>query len=466
MVSLSVDGLISGLDTTSLVSQLVAAEALPQTRLKTQMTAAQDAADAYREVNTKVDAVRTAAAALSTQGLAAARTATSSTTSVTASATTTAVPGSRLSFTVTSLASTASYLSGAGWASTNTDVRKPTGADAATPAPSPWPLTISRPDGTETDLTPPAGATLAQTVAYINGLPDAGVRATAVNTGNGYRLQLTSTTSGADGDFEVATTAGAAFTQTSLATNAALDLGGVQVVSSTNTFTDLMTGVSVTVAEKGAAVVEVGEDPKSVAAKVKTLVDAVNTALATIKQHGNSDKGSTAALKGDFTLRTLTSQLLQTMSDAVSGAGSPGAVGIQLTRDGTVKFTEATFLAKLASDPDTVQRMFAGAPAVDAQPATATTPAVDAQAAVDGISQRLEALTTQTTNSTTGTLTLLAQGRDTLVNDFKTRIADWDLRLATRRETLTRQFTAMETALSSLKNQSSWLAGQLGGLSG
>ena len=30
----------------------------------------------------------------------------------------------------------------------------------------------------------------------------------------------------------------------------------------------------------------------------------------------------------------------------------------------------------------------------------------------------------------------------------------WDLRLAKRKETLTRQFTAMETALSSLKNQS------------
>src|SRR5919202_1295907 len=466
MVSLSVDGLISGLDTTTLVSQLVAAEALPQTRLKNQMSAAQAAADAYREVNTKVDAVRTAAAALTGDGLTAARTAKSSAASVTASATSTAVPGSRLSFTVTSLASTASYLSGVSWASTSADVSKPIGPDSSTPGPSPWPLTISRPDGTSTAVQPPAGSTLAQTVSYINGLKDLGVRATAVNTGNGYRLQLTSTTSGADGHFDVATTAGTAFTQTSFATNAVLDLGGVEVSSSTNTFEDLMTGVSVTVTEKGAAVVEVTEDPKSVAAKVKTLVDAVNSALDMIKKHGNAEKGSTAALKGDSELRTLTSQLLQTMSDAVSGAGSPGLVGIDLTREGTVKFTEATFLATLASDPGTVQRMFAGAPAVDAQPATATTPAVAAQDAVDGLSQRLEALTKRTTNATTGTLTLLAQGRETLVNDFKSRIADWDLRLATRRETLTRQFTAMETALSSLKNQSTWLAGQLGSLSG
>ena len=144
------------------------------------------------------------------------------------------------------------------------------------------------------------------------------------------------------------------------------------------------------------------------------------------------------------------------MSEAVSGAGSPGAIGIELTRDGTVLFTESDFLAKLSSDPALVQRMLAGAPADGS-----TTPPTPA---VDGLSQRLEALTKRTTNATTGTLTLLAQGREALVEDFESRIADWDLRLAARKEILTRQFTAMETALSSLKNQSTWLAGQLGSL--
>jgi flagellar capping protein FliD len=466
MVSLSVDGLISGLDTTTLVSQLVAAEALPQTRLKTQMSAAQAAADAYRAVNTKVDAVRTAAAALTADGLAAARTASSSATSVTASATSTAVPGSRLSFTVASLASTASFISATTWASTGTAVRTPTAPDG-TALDSPWPLTITRPGGgTPTTVEPPAGATLAQTVSYINGLKDLGVRATAVNTADGYRLQLTSASSGEAGDFFVDPGAGADFMQVSIAKNAVLDLGSsIKLSSSTNTFAEVMTGVSVTVTEQGAAgVVEVAEDAKSVATKVRAFVDAVNSALSTIEKHGNSEKGSTAALKGDFQLRALTSQLLQSVSDVVSGAGSPGAIGIELTRNGAVTFDESAFLAKLASDPDTVQRMLAGGPAIPAKAATATTPAVDQQPAADGLGLRLQELAKRLTNATTGTLTLLAQGRDALVKDFESRIADWDLRLATRKETLTRQFTAMETALSSLKNQSTWLAGQLGSL--
>ena len=156
MASLSVDGLVYGLDTTSLISQLISAESASQTRLKVQLSTTKAAADAYREVNTKVDAVRTAAAALTTEGLAAARTASSTSESVSASATSTAVAGSRISFTVLTLASTASFMSGVTWKTGNTDVRTP-GPDPSTPAESPWPLTISRPDGSSVTIEPRRG---------------------------------------------------------------------------------------------------------------------------------------------------------------------------------------------------------------------------------------------------------------------------------------------------------------------
>ena len=53
------------------------------------------------------------------------------------------------------------------------------------------------------------------------------------------------------------------------------------------------------------------------------------------------------------------------------------------------------------------------------------------------------------------------RARTPCAKDITDRIDAWDLRLAKRKETLTRQFTAMETALSSLQNQSTWLAGQI-----
>ena len=43
-------------------------------------------------------------------------------------------------------------------------------------------------------------------------------------------------------------------------------------------------------------------------------------------------------------------------------------------------------------------------------------------------------------------------------------IANWDLRLAQRRTTLERQYSALEVALGQLQSQSTWLASQLSSL--
>ena len=63
-MSMSVGGLVSGLDTTTLVRQLVQAEAAPQAALKTRLSIAQAGAVAYRSINTRFDALRTAAEAV------------------------------------------------------------------------------------------------------------------------------------------------------------------------------------------------------------------------------------------------------------------------------------------------------------------------------------------------------------------------------------------------------------------
>ena len=84
--------------------------------------------------------------------------------------------------------------------------------------------------------------------------------------------------------------------------------------------------------------------------------------------------------------------------------------------------------------------------------------------AARGIAGRLLSVTKAASGSTTGSLVKMAEGQDSLIKDIKDRIEAWDLRLAKRKETLTRQFSAMETALSSLKNQSTWLAGQINSL--
>jgi len=461
-MSMSVDGLVSGMDTTSLITQLIQAEAAPQTALKARLSATQSAASAYRTVNTTFLAITAAAEGLTSAALSTSRKASSSNTDVTASAAATAITGSSLTFSVTALASTQTFVSNSTWGTTTTDVR--------TQEPG-WPIEILDSLGASKgtiDVAP--GATLADAVTAINDA-DLGVRAAILKVGGSYRLQLTSETGGTEGKFvvksstETVLTAGSAFVQTAPGQDATIDLGGgVTATSSTNTFADLLAGVSVTVSKVDTkpTTLTVSTDTDGVTGKVQTLVDAVNAALSEVKRATSNSTGSTATLKGDTSLTALAGRLLDAVSAAVGADGSPARVGFQLTKDGKITFDKAKLATALKDDPALASRMVSGTPA--SLGADGVAGGGDDVAAVTGLAGRLLAVSKAASDATTGSIVALANGKDSLVKDYQDRIAAWDLRLVKRKESLTRQFTAMETALSSLKNQSTWLAGQINSL--
>src|SRR4051794_499209 len=244
MAGLQVSGLVSNIDTTSIISQLMQVEANPQTLLKNKLVAVQADAAAYRAVNTRFAALQTAAAALTPASLAGARKASTSDSSVTASAATTAVTGISTRFAVVNLASTQTSLSSTVWNSTTADI-------SADPA---FPMEFRDKDDNAVGvpLTLAAGDSLSTAVTKINA-GNYGVKAAIQQVGaNSYRLQLTSTTSGAAGAFSAVDSNGApTLIDTADAADATLDLGGgLTATSSTNTFADLLSGVSVTVAKE------------------------------------------------------------------------------------------------------------------------------------------------------------------------------------------------------------------------
>ena len=61
--------------------------------------------------------------------------------------------------------------------------------------------------------------------------------------------------------------------------------------------------------------------------------------------------------------------------------------------------------------------------------------------------------------------TAVITGRNSEIDLFNTQISDWDVRLASKKEALQKQYADLEVALGKLKDQSSWLSGQLAGLS-
>jgi flagellar hook-associated protein 2 len=470
----SVSGLVSGMDTTSLISQLMQIEAQPQTQLKKQLANTQTDAAAYRDINTSFAALATAAGALTQTATWGLTKASSSDASVTATATAGAATGS-LTFSVTQLATAHSVMAKPQW--TNSTDAYGLGST----------LTIKSVDGATTFGTIPitssttGPASLDDAVSAINksGL---GLSAAAIKTSTGYSLQVTSIATGAAKGFQIQSDTDPSASSWGVATagvDAQISFPNpndattpFMATSATNTFSDVLSGTSFTVSSKGAnATVTVASDPDAITAKVSALVSAANAVLAKISSYTDSSTGSTAPLKGDYSLSQLAGQVLDAVSTSVgtplvdaSGkaiSSSAGSNGLQLTTTGTLTFDPAAFKTALAANPTLVQDIFGGSLADGADKVPNTS---DDTMAVDGVGSRLLLLAVQASDSATGMLTSLAKGQDTQALDIQSQIDDWTTRLAARQATLTAQFTAMETALGTLKNQSSWLTSQIASL--
>jgi flagellar capping protein FliD len=458
-------GLVSGMDTGSLVAQLVQAEAAPQTALKSRLSATKLAASAYQTVNTTFLAVSAAAEAALKPDAWNPTKATSSTSSVAVSATAGAAANT-LTFTVKQLASSHAVMNRNTTPGAWTSPSSPYGADE---------ITVSDENGVALPdkITIGGGKTLADAAAAINASKH-GLTASVVQVSTGEaRLLIASKETGLASKFSLS--GAGTFDPSTNAADAQIEIGTVgtpvTVSSSTNTFDSVMAGATFTVSKKDETVkLTIDSDPDAVAAKVQALVDAVNAAVKSARDYTSNSPGSTAALKGDYAVSSLVGRLMDAVSFPVARAvpgppikdGMPATMGFTVAKDGkSIAFDKAKFLTALKADPTVAQRIVGG---------TARTAGTDKVAGTSddvkatGIAGRLLEVAKAASDSTTGSLVALAKGQDSLVKDIQQRIDAWDLRLVKRKETLTRQFTAMETALSSLRNQSTWLAGQINGL--
>ncbi|WP_018685613.1 flagellar filament capping protein FliD [Actinokineospora enzanensis] len=426
----SVDGLVTGLDTTSIINQLMTLEAAPQTRLKTKVSEQQTLTSAYQAINAKVLAVGNAVKDLQTATTWTAVKATASSSSVSVATSSTALSGTA-TFDVSSLATTHVLTS-------------------AVPA-NGTPATGSSLDIVFADKTVNVNVTTntAQGVAdAINGA-NAGVRASVLTTTNGQVLQFSATGTGAAKSFSINGLANSTSVMTQGADGVITvgnpNAGGFKITSADNTYTGLIPGVTVTANKVDTGItVSTSPDSSKATSAMQALVSAVNSALSTIDAASayNPTTKTSAPLAGNTLVRSLRDQLLGAVSKGTDGGTSFAANGVSLDRNGQVKFDATAFQNSLAADP------------TGTKAALSTT-----------LGGRFSTISDDTTNSTTGKLTLVIQNGNTYVRRLTDQISDWDDRLAAKKVALQRQYTNLETALGKLKDQSSWLSGQLSSLS-
>lgn len=450
---LGLSGLSSGLDTSGIITKLMAIESRPQAMLQNKLSNVSTYRSSLQSVNTQLAAIATAAKTASTAGALTSFTASSDTSGITVAADATATAGS-VSFTVGSIATAQVSVGGAmtAWPDTS----------SSTP-----PITITTGSGATAKSTTvhALSANLDDVVAAING-GATGVTATKVAAGtdaNGtaqYRLQLRSSSTGAANAFSVyegedSTAPALPTTVVAQARDASITLyGGTgaeqTVTSSSNTFTGVMTGVNVTVsaATSSPATVTVNPDSSKAASTAATLTGSLIAFFSTIvtdtavtssssTSGGTSSTATTGSVfTGDTMIRALNDQVLSAATSAVGGR-SPSSIGITLTKTGTITFDQSAFTSAMASDPAGTMSVF------------------------QTIAGRVSAAATAASDPLTGTLTQKITSQQSQESSLNTQISDWTTRLAGIQQNYQTQFNHLETALSTLSSQASWLTSQI-----
>jgi flagellar hook-associated protein 2 len=461
-MSFGVGGLMSGLDTKSIITQMMQLEQRPILLLQQQEAAYQAKISAFGALKGVLAELQTAAAALKETDLFAGFSASSANTTVlTASASDTAVAGN-YQVTVDVLAQAQQVKSSAFTAS---DEVVGTGT-----------LTIQVGTNAAVEVTiDEDNDTLAGIVQAIND-SDADVTAGVINDGTNYYLTLASKETGASNTISLTMAdadlvnndalglskiysdpATQAMSQTQAAANAELTVNGIPVVRSSNVIDDLLEGVTLNVAAADPGnpfEVKVSRNMGSVITKITAFVDKYNNALTSLGALQTSDleAGAVGLLQGDSTPRILQMRLQSLLASKVSGIASSvntlSSLGVSADKDGKLSLNPITFTAAYEANREDVVNFF-----------TQTT--TDSE----GFAVKFDTLLDSYLQKSTGLLVTKEEGLQRSVDHIGDQVERIQLRLAKREENLTRQFNALESLLGQFQTTSGVLSQQLDALS-
>jgi len=453
--SFRVDGLISGLDTSDIVSKYMQIERQPIKQLENKKATLNAKSDAWREMNTRLYKLRDSAydlqSILTFRGKAVKN---SNPELLSISAENNAL-NSSYKIEVGKLAQAQSL------ASSNISV---SGTDEALGLSGTLKITVN---GVEKEITVDAEDTLQSLVQKINNTEEISVTASAIQVGTDeFKLTLTSKETGVANQINIeGDLAGTlAFTETQAAQDAELKINGLTVTRSSNIIKDVIQGVTLELKKAGeSADITVEADQQKIVDAVKAFVTAYNSVMDYINQNTSysyneqTRKGSTGPLFGDSSLMSIQSQLKSYFSQAVSGVaeevnqlamiGIESASGIEGAKSGRIEFNEEKFLEKLDTYFDDITKLFGA----------------KSDESVNGIFSRMYDYLFNATG-VDGFVTGKTNSLTAQIKDIDGRIADFEERLEQKEKYYYTKFSAMEAALAKIQNQANWFTAQLSAL--
>ena len=435
MASLSSTGLGSGLDIEGLVTKLMELERAPLTQLARKEASYQAKITAYGSLKGALSTFQTAVDKLTTTSAFNTQKASlADTTIATASAASNANIGS-YTLEVETLAQAHKLRTATTYATTASTVG--TGVIS---------IDFGNYDGGSFTLNENKSAKIINITAAQNTLSgvrdainaaNAGVTATIVNDGGGYRLLMTSNDTGLENQLRIqasgslsdlAYDASGAYpsnmTESQIAKDAEFTLDGISMTRSSNTITDALDGVSLTLAKTNVGsptILSVIRDSGSIATAIQGFVTAYNTLKGTLTSLTgyNAETKVAGTLQGDATALSIQAQLRGVFNTilpyADGGYTSMSDVGISFKKDGTLTLDTVKMTAALNDYSKDISSLFATVgKSSDALISYASSAASTKPGNYDVNITQLATRSTLTGSGATGSLNISAGVNDTL----------------------------------------------------
>lgn len=444
MAGSTVSGIGSNIDTQALVTSLINAEKAPkQAQINTQSQKATTSLSSIGKIQAALDAFRGSLESMKTGNAVGGLTGTSSDEKVATMTASAGASSGTFRLVVTDLAS-ASKLSTKVYSG---------GASAVVGGASGTTLKITQ-SGKDFNVPVAAGATLQQVRDSINTLySTAGMSANILTDASGSRLVLTSTTMGVGSDLKLLGDSDLALGSTVVEEpkNAKYSIDGIAMESKSNTVTGAVSGVDIKLLSKSpiptdkteptATTIAVSISNTALKSGVKGFVDSYNALMTAItaetKVTINADGSPTAAaLTGDASMRSLVSSIrnefnAMTGSGALKSLAQFGVSSNQTT--GLLVLDDKKWDKAMTTNAADVASIFNGD---------------------NGLIKRMTKATDGYATAKTGTLATRAASLSETLTNLTKQQTELDARMATRQQTLSAKYNAMDTLVAQLRQQS------------
>src|SRR5271157_3575545 len=280
--------------------------------------------------------------------------------------------------------------------------------------------------------------TLSQLASSINN-QDIGVSASVIQDANGYRLALVSNNSGAPGDLIVSgNTTSLAFNKAVAGTNASLTVDGIPISSASNTVSNVINGVTLNLGSPSPntpVTLNVSPDTTQASTAINNFVTAYNTVIGDFNSQFNvaSDGTGGGPLESDSSIRQAQGLLLGAVAYSIGGNNgivNLASIGVNLNDNGTLSVDSGALNSALSSNFSSVQNLL--------------------QNSTTGFSQNLQSVIGTLTGPQSGILTLDSQNITSTGQDLNQQITDLQAALVAQEQVLTATYSKVNATLQEL----------------